>query len=148
MEEYISIREAAEKWNVSERRVNQYCSDGRILGAQRIGRSWAIPAGAEKPGDPRKVRLQTETGTIDPSGGLWNDVNLMPLMNTAFVPGCCRQTVERMDPGPRRDIALAEYHYFSGQAKEAAEEAKAYLTSQDMGARLSACLISLMRIFL
>ena len=56
MEEYISIREAAEKWNVSERRVNQYCSDGRILGAQRIGRSWAIPAGAEKPGDPRKVR--------------------------------------------------------------------------------------------
>ena len=141
MEEYISIREAAEKWNVSERRVNQYCSDGRILGAQRIGRSWAIPAGAEKPGDPRKVRLQTETGTIDHSGGLWNDVNLMPLMNTAFVPGCCRQTVERMDPGPRRDIALAEYHYFSGQAKEAAEEAKAYLTSQDMGARLSACLI-------
>lgn len=37
MERYLSIREAAEKWGVSDRRINQYCSEGRIPGAERIG---------------------------------------------------------------------------------------------------------------
>lgn len=60
----------------------------------------------------------------------------MPLMNTAFASGKCRETVEAISPGPRRDIAAAEYYYFSGHPEEAAREAEAYLTSPDMGARL------------
>ena len=36
---YISIREAAYRWGVSKRRVNQYCAEGRIPGASRFGRS-------------------------------------------------------------------------------------------------------------
>ena len=47
MNGYISIREASYKWGVSERRVNQYCSLGRIPGAERFGRSWAIPCDAK-----------------------------------------------------------------------------------------------------
>ncbi|MEE0733115.1 MAG: helix-turn-helix domain-containing protein [Acutalibacteraceae bacterium] len=58
MKSYLSIREAAEKWGVSERRINQYCAEGRIPGAQRFGKSWAIPDDAEKPGDPRRMRRQ------------------------------------------------------------------------------------------
>ena len=54
MEKYITIREASYKWSVSERRVNQYCTQGRIPGAERFGRSWAIPIDAQKPTDPRK----------------------------------------------------------------------------------------------
>lgn len=50
---YISIRKASYRWGVSERRVNQYCAEGRIPGASRFGRSWAIPENAEKPSDPR-----------------------------------------------------------------------------------------------
>ncbi len=54
MKGYLSIREISYKWNVSERRVNQYCSQGRIPGVERFGRSWAIPEDAVKPRDPRK----------------------------------------------------------------------------------------------
>lgn len=54
IEGYISIREASYKWGVSERRVTQYCSQGRIPGLTRFGRSWAIPSNAGKPSDPRK----------------------------------------------------------------------------------------------
>ena len=54
---YISIREAAYRWGVSERRVNQYCAEGRIPGASRFGRSWAIPKDAEKPADPLKKKI-------------------------------------------------------------------------------------------
>ena len=60
---HISTREASCRWGVSERRVNRYCAEGRIPGASRFGRSWAIPAGAEKPTDLRtqkhKGRRQT-----------------------------------------------------------------------------------------
>ena len=51
---YISIREASYRWGVSERRVNQYCAEGRISGAARF------PENAEKPSDPR--RKATEGG--------------------------------------------------------------------------------------
>lgn len=65
----------------------------------------------------------------------------MPLMNTAFVPGCCMETIEKMKAGPKKDIALAEYHYFSGQAEKAMQETEIYLTAPDGAVRLSACLI-------
>ena len=34
--DYITVREAAEKWGVSERRINQYCAEGRIPGAEPV----------------------------------------------------------------------------------------------------------------
>ena len=142
MKNYLSLREAAEKWGVSERRINQYCAEGRIPGAQRIGKAWAIPASAEKPGDPRRTRQQGKHVPAQAApGALLDHANLMPLMNTAFAPGHCLEAVEAMAEGPRRDIALAEYHYFSGQPEAAAKKAEPYLTSPDTGARLSSCLI-------
>ena len=142
MKDYLSLMEAAQKWGVSERRINQYCTEGRIAGAQRIGKAWAIPSNAQKPGDPRRMRQQGKIPPLQTSaGGRLNHANLMPLMNTAFVPGNCQAAALAMTPGPRRDIALAEYHYFSGQPEAAAKEAEVYLTSPDIGAKLSACLI-------
>lgn len=142
MKNYLSIKEAAEKWGVSKRRINQYCSEGRIPGAQKFGKSWAIPAEANKPGDPRKA--PQETASISEStkqNAVLKNANLMPLMNTAFAPGHCLETVKAMDEGVQRDIALAEYYYFSGQPEKAAKVAEEYLVSSDIGARLSACLI-------
>ena len=141
MNGYLSIRQAAELWGVSERRINQYCAEGRIPGAQRVGRAWAIPAGAHKPKDPRRTRGQAQTAPAQAAGGAMDHTNLMPLMNTPFAPGSCRQAAQAMAAGPQRDIAMAEYYYFSGRPDAAAKAAEPYLASADMGARLSACLI-------
>lgn len=51
--EYLSLRQTAEKWGLSIRRVQTLCSTDRILGAIKIGSYWAIPADAEKPKDER-----------------------------------------------------------------------------------------------
>ena len=51
--EYLSISQVAEKWSLSTRRINVLCSEGRILGATKIGSYWAIPEDAEKPADAR-----------------------------------------------------------------------------------------------
>ena len=51
--EYMTITEAAQKWDISNRRIQTLCLEGRIDGAERLGRSWAIPKGSEKPSDAR-----------------------------------------------------------------------------------------------
>lgn len=51
--EYLSVRQIAEKWGISKRRVQTLCTEGRIEGAIRIDSFWAIPADTEKPKDER-----------------------------------------------------------------------------------------------
>ena len=49
----MRIKEASEKWNISERRIRQLIKDGRIEGATKIGTTWIIPDDANKPIDKR-----------------------------------------------------------------------------------------------
>jgi hypothetical protein len=51
--EYLSIKQISERWELSPRRIQVLCANGRIEGAVRIGYAWAIPINAEKPGDAR-----------------------------------------------------------------------------------------------
>ena len=53
----------------------------------------------------------------------------MPLMNTPFQPGTCVAAVRAMEAGPRRDIAWAEYCYFTGQPDKAARAAGAFVAA-------------------
>lgn len=50
---YLSIRQAAEKWGITPRRIQILCNQERIVGAVKIGYVWAIPANAVKPSDAR-----------------------------------------------------------------------------------------------
>ena len=54
--QYITTKEAAAKWAISDRRVRVLCSEGKIAGAMQIGRAWMIPEMAEKPMDERRRR--------------------------------------------------------------------------------------------
>ena len=53
MDGYIQIKEAAKKWEIGERRINELCLNGRIEGAVKFGNTWAIPEDSEKPADAR-----------------------------------------------------------------------------------------------
>ena len=53
MNAYMTIKQAAQKWGIGERRINTLCQEGRIEGAVKFGKSWAIPADAKKPIDQR-----------------------------------------------------------------------------------------------
>ena len=46
---YMSVKEIAEKWNMSERSVRNYCRLGRVPGSFLTGKTWNIPENAEKP---------------------------------------------------------------------------------------------------
>lgn len=51
---FITVQETAVKWDISQRRVQKLCEEGRILGVLRFGKAWMIPSDAQKPADPRK----------------------------------------------------------------------------------------------
>lgn len=57
---FISAKEAAEKWNISQRRVAILCSENRIDGAMMVGNMWIIPSTAEKPVDKRTIRYEKQ----------------------------------------------------------------------------------------
>lgn len=64
---FISAKEAAEKWNISQRRVSVLASENRINGAMMVGNMWIIPSNAEKPIDKRTVRYEkTKAVTLKP----------------------------------------------------------------------------------
>ena len=50
---YLSVTQTAEKWGISQQRIQILCNEERIEGAVRIGHSWAIPEDAPKPTDER-----------------------------------------------------------------------------------------------
>lgn len=51
--EYMTIKEASEKWGVSVRRIQTICNEGVIPGVMKFGREWAIPKEAQRPVDKR-----------------------------------------------------------------------------------------------
>ena len=58
---YLSVTEIAEKWDVSERSVRNYCAHGRVNGAFLTGKTWNIPENAEKPERSNKKKEQPTT---------------------------------------------------------------------------------------
>lgn len=66
---YISVKEAARKWGISERRVRILCEEGRVDGVLRTSWAWNIPVDAPKPADGRQLRhmknLDMRIGTLD-----------------------------------------------------------------------------------
>lgn len=66
MLQYITAREAAEKWNISQRRVSILCAENRIPDVAMLGNMWIIPRNAEKPDDARKSKPTKHSESAHP----------------------------------------------------------------------------------
>ncbi len=95
---YISVAQAAEKWQVTPKRVQVLCSEGRIEGAQRVGNQWTIPETAEKPQDARKKLLFDNPQRINNSISI-ERVWAMPNKNTFSIKPIHDLIVEELTDG-------------------------------------------------
>lgn len=93
--QYLSAAEAAKKWKISERSVRNYCAKGRVEGAVLKGKTWKIPADAEKP-----QRSNTKTGKTQTlleillyekaakySGGIYHKTQIEMTYNSNHIEG-------------------------------------------------------------
>ena len=65
--EYMKIQEASVRWGITSRRIQVLCSEGRLDGAVKFGRQWAIPVDMQKPSDARvkSGKFKKEKGEHD-----------------------------------------------------------------------------------
>lgn len=66
----------------------------------------------------------------------------MPLLNSAYPVGHCREFIEALPDADERAIAWGEYYYFSGQPEQAAGTMEPYQGNEDPALRCSANLVS------
>lgn len=92
---YISVGEMAKKWNMSERSVRNYCTQGRVQGAYLKGKTWNIPENAEKPERLNKKR-ESQITLLDIlqdqkknkySGGIYHKTQIDLTYNSNHIEG-------------------------------------------------------------
>lgn len=103
--EYISAREAADKWGISQRRVAVLCSKQRIAEATMVGNMWLIPATAEKPIDARSTRYDTKDAK-----------NIKPFLKWAGGKGQLLREIEKYYPFENGDITKYAEPFVGGGA--------------------------------
>ena len=92
---YTGVSNMAEKWNVSERSVRNYCAAGKIPGAIIEGKTWKIPENAIKPARKQRVgkiakdiltrlKLEKESGV---PGGIYHKVQIELTYNSNHIEG-------------------------------------------------------------
>lgn len=92
---YLSVSETAEKWNISERSVRNYCAQGRVPGAFLTGKTWNIPEDATKP--ERRNRRSEQPKTLlyilkdekknKYSGGIYHKTQIELTYNSNHIEG-------------------------------------------------------------
>lgn len=89
--EYLTVKEIANKWNISDRSVRNYCAIGRIPGAYLKGKVWLIPEDAKKPDRNKKEEtlleiLQDEKDNKY-SGGIYHKTQIDLTYNSNHIEG-------------------------------------------------------------
>ena len=92
---YISVSEIAKKWDVSERSVRNYCSEGRVSGAILEGKIWLIPENASKPERKKKALLKSrnlldvlrEEKKSSIKGGIYHKLQIELTYNSNHIEG-------------------------------------------------------------
>ena len=82
---YLSVTEAAKRWNISERSVRNYCALGKIVGAFLKGKTWKIPENAQNTAAP-KYRKALYLKVPDTSGELFYKVRQILSENSGDYP--------------------------------------------------------------
>lgn len=93
--QYLSAAEAAKKWKISERSVRNYCAKGRVEGAVLKGKTWKIPADAEKPqrSNTKAAKPQTLLEILQRekankySGGIYHKTQIEMTYNSNHIEG-------------------------------------------------------------
>ena len=61
----MNLKEASQKWNISDRRIRSLCAENKIKGAYKVGKTWFIPDNATKPSDGRKKTTSSLLSLIE-----------------------------------------------------------------------------------
>ena len=120
--EYITVREAAKKWDVSPRRVQMLCNEGRIKGVVRFGPVWKIPSTAVLPNARKK---DEETHLPMPRKSPFLDMT--DLYNRAGAADACAEML--INQPEAHALFQAQIAYRRGEIEKVYEHARYFLNA-------------------
>jgi len=91
--DFLSVKEIAKKWNLSERTIRNYCASGKIKGAFLTGKTWSVPSDTIK---PERINAKTGLSLLDRllfekehkiSGGIYHKLQIEFTYNTNHIEG-------------------------------------------------------------
>ena len=126
---YETAAESAKRLGVTTRAIQKWASSGKIKSAEKIGRTWFIPKNYGIPEEEKIIRISD----FRPS---------MPLLNSSFELGRCLEYVLSIPDEDDRNIAMAEYLFYTGKGAEAVELLERYIDSPDISLRYSASVLT------
>ncbi len=120
----ITVKQAAQKWNVTERRVQDLCKRGEIIGAARWGRNWMIPENAPY---PEKGKANDYFG---PNLPMPKKTPFLDMTNLYHTPGCYEETLASLSHHPEAAALFeAEIAYSRGEIDKVYYHARHFLHS-------------------
>lgn len=125
--QFENAKQAAERMNVTVRAVQKWAKEGRLPGSYFDNRIWWIPKNITEPLKKSEVKPVVEIKRYQ-----------LPLLRSSFDVGSAREFIDSIPDSDDRNIALAEYYYYTGQAEKAAELLEPYINSEDDSLRYSA----------
>lgn len=133
-ENYISIAQAAQNWNLSNRRVQALCASGKIKGAIQIGRDWMIPRDSPRPADGRtKAARSAQTAAAQPNLPFPRKTPFLYMSDLYGAPGTADESAQKLvDNHEAHVLFLAEVAYSRGQIDYVYQQAT-YLLQRHSG---------------
>lgn len=121
--DFITVKEAAEKWGVSTRRVQILCAEKRIRGAYRFGKSWMIPATAILPNARR-----AEEAPMLPMPRKCPLLDMTDIYNKV---GCAEECADMLVNNPEAyALFKAQIAYRRGEIDKVYDRARYFLSSK------------------
>lgn len=123
----MNAKEAALRWGISLRRVQEYCRTGRIIGAERLGKVWMIPVDAHRPEDRRMSHHKERDVFHQP---LIRKSPFLDMTDLYSVPGSAEQCIEKLSDYPESQaLFAAEIAYSRGEIDKVVAHAENFLNS-------------------
>ncbi len=125
---FETASQTAIRLGVNIRTVQKWAKQGKLKGAEKVGRDWMIPENA-MPSDEQPVNNDTVSGLF------------MPLAMSYSSLGNAKEFIKKIENEDERKIALGEYYYHKGECEKAVITLEEYLDSEADNYRFAASII-------
>jgi len=123
--EYLNITETAKKWEISPRRLQTLCANGKIEGATRFGKAWMIPKTAQKPIDGRtKISKENRTLLLEKNMPMPRKTSFLHMTDLYSVAGYAEKSIATLESNHEaRTLLEAEIAYSKGDIEKVYDNA-------------------------
>ncbi len=125
---HITVEDAAARWEMSVRRVQDLCRMGRVPGAIRWGKAWMIPTDAVRPVDGRRKTAKEEALHTQP---LVRKSPFLDMTDLYHTPGKAEECIQKLSDHPEAQaLFAAEIAYSRGDIDETMRHAQYFLKNR------------------